>query len=382
MFHRVRTLILVCALAVILFIPVFLEMIVSQSRQQLTARADSTPLILGSPGSSLDLAMSSLYFIAKQPESITYNDALAIDQSRMAMAIPLHTSYRVGDFRIVGTTLDYFDHRRLKIGSGRSMATLGEAVVGSSAARKLKCSAGDSLVSTPENFIDIAGQYPLKMTVTGILAPTGTADDEAIFVDLRTSWIIAGLGHGHEDLTKTADASVILKSESGAVTANAKLNTYIEITRENVGSFHFHGENNAFPISSAIVVPDDEKAKALLLGRYQAKTQPLQLIRPPVIMKELIDAIFRIKTVLDAVIIVAGLSTALTIVLVFILSMRLRASELSTIFRLGCGRLTTAGFVFAEILLIATASAIVAAILVALANYWGNSMLIQILQDR
>lgn len=381
MYHRVRSLILITALAVILFVPVFLNIIVGQSREQLTSRADDTPLILGSPGSSLDLAMSSLYFIKKQPQNILYQDALDINKTGLARAIPLHTSFRVGDFRIVGTTLDYFDHRRLTIKSGRQMAMLGEAVIGSIAAEKLKCAAGDSLVSTPENFIDIAGQYPIKMKVTGVLAPTGTADDEAVFVDLRTSWIITGLGHGHQDLTKTADASVILKSEKGTVTANAKLITYIEITPENVGSFHFHGANSTFPITSAIVAPKNEKAKTLLLGRYQTKDQPLQLIRPPVIMQELIDAIFRIKTVLDVVVIVVGLSTALTILLVFILSLRLRARELTTIFRLGCGRLTTVGFVTAELFLITTASLILAALLVTLASHWGNALLIQMLQD-
>ena len=382
MFHRVRSLILVSALAVIFFVPVFLEIIVSQSRERLTARADHTPLILGSPGSSLDLAMSSLYFIKKQPNPISYGDALALDKPGQAIAIPLHTGYRVGEFRIVGTTLDYFDHRRLTVENGRQITMLGEAIVGATAARKLNVTAGDSLVSTPENFIDIAGQYPLKMKVTGILTATGTADDEAVFVDLRTSWIIAGLGHGHKDLSKSADASVILKSEKGAVTANAKLVTYIEITPENVGGFHFHGKEDGFPITSAIIVPVDDKAKAILLGRYQAKSQALQLIRPPIIMQELIDAIFRIKTMLDAVVIVVALSTALTILLVFILSLRLRAQELTTIFRLGCGRLTSTGFIAAELFLIASASLIIAAILLSLANHWGNTLLIQMLQDR
>ncbi len=385
LYHKGRSLILIIALAIILFVPVFLNIIVSQSRKQLSSRADDTPLILGAPGSSLDLAMSNLYFVAKQPASITYQDAIDIEQSGLATAIPLHTGFRVGDFRIVGTTLDYFEHRQLNIKDGRLMAMLGEAVVGASAARRLNCSAGDSLVSTPENFIDIAGQYPLKMKVTGVLAATGTADDEAVFVDLRTSWVIAGLGHGHQDLSKNKDPSITLKSDDkNTVTANAKLITYIEITAKNLASFHFHGDDSGFPISSAILVPKDEKSKALLLGRYQnpSQSQTRQLIRPPLIMQELIDAIFRIKTVLDVVVIVVAISTALTILLVFILSLRLRARELTTIFRLGCGRLTTAGFVIAELFLIAAASLILAALLITLTNHWGHTLLIQMLQER
>ena len=93
-FHRVRTIILVAALAVILFVPAFLEIIVRESRAQLTARAAATPLLLGSPGSSLDLAMSSLYFVEKQPAPITLGDARALAASGLATSIPLHTAHR------------------------------------------------------------------------------------------------------------------------------------------------------------------------------------------------------------------------------------------------------------------------------------------------
>ena len=42
----------------------------------------------------------------------------------------------------------------------------------------------------PENLFDIAGVYPLKMEVVGILEATHTSDDLGIFVDLKTAWII------------------------------------------------------------------------------------------------------------------------------------------------------------------------------------------------
>ena len=30
------------------------------------------------------------------------------------------------------------------------------------------------------------------MTVTGVLAPTGTPDDDAVLVDIKTAWVIEG----------------------------------------------------------------------------------------------------------------------------------------------------------------------------------------------
>ncbi len=48
-------------------------------------------------------------------------------------------------------------------------------------------------MSSPESVFDITGVYPLKMNVVGILQPTGTPDDDAVFVDVKTAWVIGGL---------------------------------------------------------------------------------------------------------------------------------------------------------------------------------------------
>ena len=56
---------------------------------------------------------------------------------------------------------------------------LGECVVGSEAAQVLGVEPGDHVLSSAGNAFDVAGSFPLKMKVVGVLAPTGTADDEA-----------------------------------------------------------------------------------------------------------------------------------------------------------------------------------------------------------
>ena len=57
---------------------------------------------------------------------------------------------------------------------------------------------GGHVVSSPESVFDLAGVYPLKMAVVGVLAPTHTPDDDAVFVDVKTAWVIAGLAHGFD----------------------------------------------------------------------------------------------------------------------------------------------------------------------------------------
>ncbi len=367
-YHRARSLILVVALAIIVFVPLILDAVAEESRRQLTARADATPLLLGASGSALDLVMNSLYFTRDRPRPIDRGAAQAIGDSGLALAIPLDTRHRAGGATIAGTTLDYFAFRGLEVAQGRPLAILGDAVLGARVAEAKGLAPGDSVISTPETVFDIAGQYPLRLNVVGVLAPTGTPDDHVIFVDLRTSWIIDGIGHGHQDLATTGDASVILERGAGRIVANAKLLTHTVISPELLDEFHFHGLDAGFPITAAIALPADQRAEALLLGRYQDTEAGLQLVRPGKVAGDLIATIFRLKRMLDAVVATVAFATILTVALVFMLSYRLRARELTTIFRLGCSRGAIAGFVATEIALIATASAALAFGLLALAS--------------
>ncbi len=371
MYHKMRTCILVVALSIIIFVPLLLDMVVNESQKRLNTRAESTPLILGEKGSSLDLAINSLYFIAKRPDDITMADIQAVDDADMAYTIPLYTHFSAGKHRIVGTTLDYIDFRQIQLAQGRMFTILGEAVIGSKVADELNLAVGDKLISSPENLFDLAGQYPLQMNIVGILAATGTSDDEVIITDIATTWVMTGLCHGHKDLAKTDDETVIIKREKNAVIANAKLKTYTVITQENLKSFHFHGSQTTFPATSAIVVPHDEKSKTILLGRYQEHPKNMQLIQPKMVVQELILSILRIKRTLDTIIVTVSLSTMMTIVLVFLLSIRLREKEIKTIFRLGCSRMATSGFIAAEIIIIGVVSVTLAGILFMLT--WSQS---------
>ena len=135
--------------------------------------------------------------------------------------IPVHARHHSQGVPIVGTSLDYFDYRGLSVAEGRQLATLGEAVLGAGAAERLGVKLDDSVISSPESVFDIAGVYPLKMPVVGILARSLSPDDDAIFVDLKTVWIIEGIGHGHQELTRPEAAGAVLKTTSTPSTSTA-----------------------------------------------------------------------------------------------------------------------------------------------------------------
>ncbi len=275
---------------------------------------------------------------------------------------------------IVGTTLDYFEFRDLSIDSGRALAVLGECVLGAGAANDLNIKPGDSLVSSPESLFDLAGIYPLKMKVVGVLKKAHTSDDLAVFVDLKTAWVIQGLGHGHQDVTQLKDPSLVLKRSGSNVAATAKLYHFTEISDANIGSFHFHGNTDVYPISAVIAVPTDEKSGTILQGRYLSKDETQQILRPAEVIDGLLQNIFRIKNVLDAVVSVVGMATMMSIILVFALSLRLRQREIQTIFKIGCSRLTIAKLLSAEIMIITASSATLCAFMLVIANQFTNDL--------
>ena len=363
-YNKIKTATLVACITLITFLPFSLELLLNESERQLMSRAVHTPLIVGAKGSSLDLVMNTLYFGEDVPELITMAASDRIADTDLALPIPMYVRFKARGNPIVGTTLDYFDFRGLKIAQGRQLAVLGDCVLGAKVAENLALKPDDSLVSSPESLFDLAGVYPLKMKVVGVLEKSHTSDDLAVFVDLKTAWVIQGLGHGHQDVTKIEDTTLILKRTESNVSATAKLFHYTEITEKNMASFHFHGNLSAYPISAVIAVPYDAKSGTILRGRYLSKEETQQIVRPEEVIAGLLQNIFRIKNVLDAVIAVVALATVLAVILVFALSLRLRQREIQTIFKIGCSRLTIVKLMAAEIMIIVLTSAVLCSIMI------------------
>jgi putative ABC transport system permease protein len=294
-------------------------------------------------------------------------------ESGLAEPIPLYVRFRTRGHPIVGTTLEYFDFRGLRLATGRHMAVLGECVVGARVAASLDVGAGGAVVSSPENVFDLAGIYPVKLRVVGVLEPSHTPDDLAVFVDLKTAWIIEGLGHGHQDLSAPEAASAVLSREGNAITANASVVQYNEITKENIGSFHFHGDLADYPITALIAVPRSRKSGVILMGRYQAADEPSQIVRPIAVMNDLLDTILTVRGFVVAAIIIVGLATVATAALVFLLSLRLRRREIETMIKIGGSRLNVASVLISEIVVVLVVSATLAGGLTLLTSRFGST---------
>ena len=367
-----RALTIILCLALTIWLPITVRMLLNQFRSEIISRANDTPLVVGAKGSQIDLALHSLYFDTVAPQATTMNEVEYIQTTGFATAIPIHVSYKTQSVNdqagapIVGTTIEYFEFRKLGLQSGDGMAILGDCVIGSNVASSMQLGPGDHVLSAPKNAFNLAGDYPLKMNIVGVLAPSYSPDDNAVFVDVKTAWIIDGIGHGHQSLTHDdVDKDLLLKQDGSKVTASAAVLPFTEITADNVDSFHFHGDESTFPISAVIANPSSRKDQILLLGRYATERKDVaQCVKPTDVVHDLLSIVFRVERLIWISSLLSAVVTCLLLGLVLLLSIRLRSGEMKTMFKLGCSRFTVVSLIGTEILamtLVGVGLAVVAA---------------------
>lgn len=374
-----KTLLLVLAISMVVFIPLVLNLFASEGSERMMARARSTPLLAGSKGSATELTLSSLYFREPGIPPLSYGDMKLMEEEGLARVIPLHLEYKVKDQPIAGTSTSYFQFRNMKFAAGRPMAVLGECVLGAGAAKTLNAGVGEAVISSPAGAFDVAGSFPLKMTVTGILEPTNTADDQAVFTDLKTTWVISGRAHGHDDVTTmSADSLLLSRSDSIAIASKAVL-SYTEITPENINSFHFHGNPDGYPVNAIIAIPVDKKSELMLRGRYETEDRGVQIVVPELIVEELLDTVVSVKEILTLGAIAVGAATLVIAFLVFTLSIRLRKKEIQTLRYIGAARGRITGVLSLEIILVFAFSLLLTLIYLLFINIIGIPLLEQLI---
>ncbi len=361
-------------LSITIFLPLVTYMSVNMIDEQLYERSESTPVLVGSKGSPFLLTFNSIYFKTEIKEKLEFGAYEELKSSIKGKVIPLHTFHTAKGIPIVGTSFDYFGFRGLSPAQGTLPQMLGDAVLGSNAAESLRTGAGGSVVSDCESIYDISAEYPLKMRITGVLAPTGTPDDNVVFVSIKTAWIIDGIGHGHEELVGTLEEmdsidlsdpgrnpdDSVLFIESSEIVYNSRLKKFNEITHDNINTFHFHGDVSGFPLSALIVLPASYEEEVVKLLAELNLTRSLQAVRPTRTVEEILAILLDIKRLLDGFSILVLISTAAFMILVIWLQIRQRKGEMLILDRMGGGKHAMKALLLIEVTILVLTSACLA----------------------
>ncbi len=333
--YRGRTLALTLALALTGGFPVGLTLLSDRYERSLRARAQTTPLVLGAPGSRYDLALGALYLSGAKLKDLPWRTLSELEttlsiKARSLNPVPLHLKWTAGGAPLVGTTPEYYEARGLRAAQGRLPTRLGEAAVGAEAARALSLGVGSERLTDQDNLYDLASTYPIALKVVGVLSPTGTPDDAALFCDIKTAWVIEGLGHGHGEVKGEQGAHLVLSQ------------------RLNASGAHFHGDLNTFPLSAIALFPTDERAASLFKSRARRRAD-WAVLRPSEVVNEVLSVVLRLEGALHTL---SALALTLTLALgalVSWLSAQLRAAEWAALGAIGVSRGGVARLALAEL---------------------------------
>lgn len=180
-------------------------------------------MIVGAKGSPTQVVLSTVFFLDVPPGNIPFRVFRDLKQNtRVTLLVPVNLGDNHKGFRIVGTTPDYFTpvfqlgrrQHRLQVVQGRLFAKDFEAVIGATAAREAGLVLGDRFTGI-HGLEEGIGEEPDEThrrgyTVVGILAPSSTAVDRAIFTTLGSVWDVHGLPTAPlEDLLTTGEGPPI-----------------------------------------------------------------------------------------------------------------------------------------------------------------------------
>ena len=252
-------------------------------------------IIIGPAGSATQLAMNTMFFTDKPLGTISYEVVEALEDSGLVNdAIPFSMGDSYNSAPVVGTDAKLLEGKALK--SGEMFSQPLDAVVGWEVARQYGLKPGDALVTSHGLSADGAAHADHPLSVTGVLARTDTAYDNAVFTPVSTIWALHD--HGHEDEEHEHDEAAHAHEEE-----------------DHEGEEHEHaGEGE---ICAVLVRSTGFNAYTQLMNAYGANSEYLA-INPNTVLREVMDNVDlsrKIVYVLCAVILVMNLFVVTVIAL-------------------------------------------------------------------
>jgi putative ABC transport system permease protein len=169
-----------------------IERIRGQIRENFVQAVSGVDLVAGARGDSIQLMLYAVFHLGGATNNMGWESAQRIAAHRdVAWTIPLSMGDSHKGYPVVATVPDFFEHYRFRAGErvefaqGRAFDALFDVVIGAEVARKLGYRLGSPLVlSHGDSETSLAEHGDKPFAVSGVLAPTGTPVDRALYISL------------------------------------------------------------------------------------------------------------------------------------------------------------------------------------------------------
>ena len=183
----------VLAVALSVFVLLGVEHVRQEAKSGFASTVSGVDLIVGARTGEINLLLLSIFRIGNATTNVEWETVEEIEElEKVAWSVPITLGDSHKNFRVVGTTQDFFERYRygrkqpLVFDEGAQFEALEDVVLGSRAAAELAYRLGDTLVLS-HGMADTSFTHhdELPFNVVGILERSGTPIDNALFVSLE-----------------------------------------------------------------------------------------------------------------------------------------------------------------------------------------------------
>ena len=339
----------ILSVALSVFVLLGVEHVRQETRSGFASTVSGVDLIVGARTGDINLLLLSVFRIGNATANVTWDAVEAIsEEERVSWVVPISLGDSHKNFRVVGTTDEFFD--RYKYGGGQSLDFRDgqkfnkevEVVLGAQVALESNYGLGDSLTLS-HGMADVSfshhDQVPIE--VVGILERTGTPVDNALFVSLETIEAIHADEEQHEHEEAHHDE------------------------HEHEEAHHDEHEGHSHPplgTVTALLVGLESQISTLQVQRWvnEYAEEPLLAILPGVALTQLWELVGNVENVLRGISILVFVSSLLGLNAMLLASMRERRREIDILRSIGAPSLFILALLIIESLLIVTVGVLIA----------------------
>lgn len=375
-------------------------------------------VLVGAKGGRLDLVLNAVYYLARPVENIPYSYYQEfLEGGKFApyvdKAIPVCLGDMYQDYRVIGTTRDFFtqlDHggKSYEFEEGTRNFEHDEyfgAVIGATVARETGLKRGDTFA--PAHGVGPDAHVHDPFTVLGVLKPTGTPNDRALFINMEGFYLIpehakpldegeappkadehAHEEHAHEEHKHDGEHAHAKHADGHAHEEHAHKHKEGEHAHDEHGHDHHHHHHH----SHEPLPVEQREVTAVLVLTKSINGAPPELMAPPLMKLINKDAVAQavlpiremtglfatfvdpLRVILLSLTVMIVIVSGIGILVSMYNSMAERQHEIAVMRALGAGRQTVMGLVLLESILLSLAGGlagwVIGHLLIALLSPW------------
>lgn len=182
----------IVSVAISVFVLLGVEHVRQEARNGFASTVSGVDLIVGARTGEINLLLLSVFRIGTATANVSWSSLEQIEaQKNVVWTVPISLGDSHRGYRVIGTTQAFFtrykyaNRQALTFREGAQFDGLTDIVLGARVAAELGYRLGDSVVLS-HGVADVSFTHhdQLPLTVSGILAPSGTPIDNALFVNL------------------------------------------------------------------------------------------------------------------------------------------------------------------------------------------------------